>query len=120
MKFPSRKPTPSKTPCYPALSIHTCTRLIPLPLKILARTHEGHALVHDHLANPEVAIDPFGDLFRLGDGFGLDTGAGRSQHGHVLAGDSLTQTCAPDEEEIAISRLGRGASGKRRERVLHT
>jgi hypothetical protein len=44
---------------------------LPLPLEVGTRRKEGHALVHDRLANPEVVVDPlldarcFGKLLRF-------------------------------------------------------
>jgi hypothetical protein len=33
----------------------------PCPLKVSTATHNGHTLVHDRLADPEVAVDPLPD-----------------------------------------------------------
>jgi hypothetical protein len=48
--------------------------LLSFPLKVRARRKEGHALVHDRLADPEVVVDPFLHARCLGEGFGFYTG----------------------------------------------
>jgi hypothetical protein len=38
------------------------------PLKVATAAHNGHTLVHDRLADPEVAVDPLPDAGGFGDG----------------------------------------------------
>lgn len=61
----------------------------PLSFKVTTGAHEGHALVHDNLSNPQVVIDPFADFLVFRYLLGADTGAVllvREQHeGMALA-----------------------------------
>lgn len=42
-----------------------CDGPLSLPLKVSARAHQSHALVHDNLADPKVVVDPFADVCRF-------------------------------------------------------
>lgn len=45
------------------------------PLEPAAAAGEGYRVVHDHLADVEVAVEPFLDVFIVCDGLGSETGA---------------------------------------------
>tara|TARA_R110002003_G_scaffold73_5_gene6838 strand:+ start:6188 stop:6385 length:198 start_codon:yes stop_codon:yes gene_type:complete len=48
--------------------------LLSLALKVRTRREEGHALIHDRLADPEVVVDPLLDAGRFAELVGLYTG----------------------------------------------
>lgn len=47
----------------------------PAALEPAGRTHHGHGLVHDPLADTEVVVDPLLDVLIIGDLFSVQTGA---------------------------------------------
>lgn len=47
----------------------------PPALEIAGGTQDGNGLIHHPLANAEVAIDPFLEVFVVGDFVGVETGA---------------------------------------------
>ena len=58
------------------------------PLEVAARAHERNALIHDHLADPEIVVDP---SFDLGVGrylFRAEAGSESARKAEELAGPS--------------------------------
>ena len=48
--------------------ISTSTPQLPGPLKVPTAAHYSNTLIHNRLADPEVAVDPLADAGRLGEG----------------------------------------------------
>lgn len=56
-----------------ARSQRTVQGRLPLALEVTGGAHEGDALVHDDLANPQVVVKPLLHILRLADSLGFDT-----------------------------------------------
>jgi hypothetical protein len=60
------------------------TTALSFPFEPTAAAGEGYGIVHDHLTDVEVAVEPFLDVFVVCEGLGSETGA-RSHEWVLLA-----------------------------------
>lgn len=68
----------------------------PPALEIAGGTQDGNGLIHHPLANAEVAIDPFLEVFVVGDFVGVETGGKTSRTLH---------TCQKGGEEDSVKSV---------------